>query len=305
LLFVFDLHSTDPVVLVSMSTAIHEFLQAGDDAPGSLPVAGNFPVDENVVAKLPEGARIVSADRHGTSAWTVTARLLVELPDGENQRYFLKCASDEAGRRLMEGEFHAMSELYKAMPNMVPKPHAWGRYAVKTPETYFFLQEYIEMSDRVPAPDQLCKKLALLHRNSVSPTGKFGFHVNTCQGRIQQDVGWEESWAKLFEKMLKHVIQQDFSVNGYWEEMDILEQRLLGHVVPRLIGAMERDGRLIKPSLIHADLWEGNTGTSIDTGDIYIFDAAAFYAHNEMEIGTAAMFLVHLPGDEPISPDPC
>jgi protein-ribulosamine 3-kinase len=37
--------------------------------------------------------------------------------------------------------------------------------------------------------------------------------------------------------------------------------------------------------LIHADLWEGNTGTSYEIGDIYVFDSAAFCAHNEMEIG--------------------
>ncbi|KAI9747256.1 MAG: hypothetical protein M4579_007497 [Chaenotheca gracillima] len=48
---------------------------------------------------------------------------------------------------------------------------------------------------------------------------------------------------------------------------------------------MERDGRSVKPALIHGDLWEGNIGTSFDTGDILIFDAGAYYAHNEMDIG--------------------
>ena len=41
----------------------------------------------------------------------------------------------------------------------------------------------------------------------------------------------------------------------------------------------------MKPSLIHADLWEGNTGLSYDTGEIILFDAGSYYAHNEMEIG--------------------
>ena len=77
----------------------------------------------------------------------------------------------------------------------------------------------------------------------------------------------------------------DFETNGYWKDLDILEQRILSYVIPRLIGNLERDGRSVKPSLIHADLWEGNTGTSYENGDIYIFDSGAFYAHNEMEIG--------------------
>lgn len=39
------------------------------------------------------------------------------------------------------------------------------------------------------------------------------------------------------------------------------------------------------PWLIHGDLWEGNIGTEFETGETYIFDAGAYYAHNEMEIG--------------------
>lgn len=59
----------------------------------------------------------------------------------------------------------------------------------------------------------------------------------------------------------------------------------LAEVIPRLIGILERDGRTIKPCLIHGDLWETNIGTDATTGNIYIFDAAVYYAHNEMEIG--------------------
>jgi protein-ribulosamine 3-kinase len=56
-------------------------------------------------------------------------------------------------------------------------------------------------------------------------------------------------------------------------------------VIPRLIGILESNGRSIKPCLIHGDLWETNIGTDIETGNIYIFDAAAYYGHNEMETG--------------------
>ena len=65
----------------------------------------------------------------------------------------------------------------------------------------------------------------------------------------------------------------------------MLEERTFEKVIPRLVGALESEGRSVKPCLIHADLWEGNTGTSYETGDVYVFDSGAFYAHNEMEIG--------------------
>ncbi|KAK4889129.1 hypothetical protein LTR27_012032 [Elasticomyces elasticus] len=266
-----------------MSGAVHHLLD--DDCSLQSHIEGDFPIDYSIFAALPQGTKILSAQRYGTSAWTVTARIEVQLPNGSEAKYFLKCAPGHSGRAMMEGEFNAMSELYKWAPDLVPKPYAWGRYKAANPETHFFLQQYIEMSDRVPEPDQLCEKLARLHRTSVSPNGCFGFHITTCQGGIPQSVGWETSWTTFFAKLLKHVVDLDLELNGRWENLEILEQRVFSHVVPLLIGNLERGGRTVKPCLIHADLWEGNTGTSIEDNTVYIFDSGAYYAHNEMEIG--------------------
>lgn len=246
---------------------------------------GDFPIDDGILATFPPGTQVISANRYGLSQWIVTARLHVKFPDGPTNRYFLKTAKGEVGRRLMEGEFHAISALHNADKFFVPKPHAWGKRNGPGPETYFLLLQYIDMSGCLPDPNQLCKRLAQLHRDSIAPTGKFGFHINTCQGKTQQALGWESTWTDLFAKMLKHVAEEDHKTNGHWEALDKLESRIFSHVIHRLIGALEKDGRSIKPCLIHGDLWEGNTGTTFDTGNIYTFDAASLYAHNEMEIG--------------------
>jgi len=234
--------------------------------------------------KFPQGTKVISAHRFGASAWTVTARLHLLLPDDTEERYFLKSAPEKHGRTLMEGEFNAMSELYKWAPYLVPKPHSWGQYEFEDPEAYFFLSEYIDMSDRMPDPNQLCKKLARLHRESISPTGHYGFHVTTCQGRAAQSVAWEENWTKFYVKLLQHVIDVDFDLNGPWDELDKAEKRLIQIVIPRLLDALSEGDRKIKPSLIHGDLWEGNIGTAFDGGNVHLFDSAAFYAHNELEV---------------------
>lgn len=266
-----------------MSAAVHTLLESPH-----LDIRchdGDFPVDVNVFAKLPKGAEVISASRFGSSAWTVTARLQVRIPDGTQRQYFLKCATDTAGRRLIEGEYVALTELYKAAPNFVPEPHGWGEFSTGNPETYFILMDFIDMESRIPDPMKLCSKLVNLHRSSVSPTGKFGFSVSTCQGRTPQAVTWESSWMIFFTRMLSHVADLDFRTNGYWKDLDILEKRVFSHVIPRLIGVLEADGRKIKPCLIHGDLWEGNTGTSRENGEVYVFDPAPFYAHHEMEVG--------------------
>jgi protein-ribulosamine 3-kinase len=246
---------------------------------------GDFPIDQSVAAALPEGSEVMSAHSYGTSAWTATARIKVRLSDGSETKFFLKCATGDAGEVLLKGEYNSMSELYKWMPDFVPKPHAWGKCSIGEPTTYFFLQQFIDMSDRVPEPDQLCRQLAKLHRTSISPTGKFGFHVTTCQGFQPQMVAWENTWTKFFAKLLQHVADVDFNINGNWKELAALEQRVFDGVIPRLIGILEREGRTVRPCLIHGDLWEGNTGTSYEDGKIRVYDAAALYAHNEMEIG--------------------
>jgi protein-ribulosamine 3-kinase len=73
--------------------------------------------------------------------------------------------------------------------------------------------------------------------------------------------------------------------NGQWEELDVLFNATKTHLISRLLGVLESEGRSIKPCLIHGDLWDGNVATDTETGEPFIFDAAAYYAHNEMELG--------------------
>jgi len=72
---------------------------------------GDFPLDENVITHFPEGTRVSSADRYGSPTWTITAHITTELADGTPKKYFIKCATEGAGRAMMEGEYWARTEL--------------------------------------------------------------------------------------------------------------------------------------------------------------------------------------------------
>jgi protein-ribulosamine 3-kinase len=246
-------------------------------------ITGNFPLDESIILALPESSKLLSADQHGISTLASTGRIKTEQSDGTQTQYFIKCIAGAHGRSMIEGEYLAMTELYNTMSSFVPKPYMWGKYQLE--ETYFFLSEFIDFNDDLPEPNQLGLKLAQLHQTSSSPTGKFGLQATSYQGHTSQNVAWEKSWTTFFTNLLKHVIDLDFKLNGSWDNLDLLERRLISFVIPRLIGRLEKDGRSIKPCLVHGDLWEGNIGTSSRTRDLYIFDAAAYYAHNEMELG--------------------
>jgi fructosamine-3-kinase len=82
------------------------------------------------------------------------------------------------------------------------------------------------------------------------------------------------------------VIDLDNVANGPWPEYDAACKQVIDHVIPRLLGALQSDGRDIKPSLVHLDLWEGNVATDMETGKVIAFDPGCCYAHNELEFGT-------------------
>jgi len=185
---------------------------------------------------------------------------------------------------MLEGEFNSMVELYKTAPKFVPRPYTWGQLNVASPKTYYFLCDFIEMVNRNPDPVQLCTKLVQMHQASVSPTGKFGFHINTCQGNLPQLTAWNPSWVDFYIQLVRGAMQLNREICGTWKNLEQCVDRLITHVVPQVLGPLESEGRTVKPTLIHGDLWDGNIGIDFETGDIYCFDASVYYAHSEMEV---------------------
>lgn len=70
---------------------------------------------------------------------------------------------------------------------------------------------------------------------------------------------------KAFKGALRTRCQYEWKLDG-----DTAIEATLDNVIPRLSGILERDGRGIKPCLIHGDLWKSNIGTDARTDNIYI-----------------------------------
>lgn len=188
---------------------------------------------------------------------------------------------------MAEGEYHSTIAIDAIIPGSVPKAVGWGVYNASSVKTYFYLGDFVDMDlDAAPEPIELTTQIAELHRKGKSPNGLFGFPVATVCGRMQRTVKWEESWANSFANQLKDVIKYDNETNGVWPEFDAACKQLLDNVIPRLLGALQSEGREITPTLIHGDLWEQNIGIDMETGNQILFDAGSVYAHNEMEFGT-------------------
>ncbi|EEP82520.1 predicted protein [Uncinocarpus reesii 1704] len=276
----------------------------GDEAPVSLIPAplrgGNFALDEAVIDALPiPGTKVISARKYGMSLWGKTAQICTKLPDGRLEEYFLKTVSlGSHGRVMIEGEFESLKAIHSVTPGFVPFPHAWGKYKSGAEETYFMLAEFREVGEQPPNHIKFTTRLAELHKKSKSPTGKFGFHITTCHGKLPQITDcWEDSWEALYKKQLAHMINFDREKNGEWPEFELLCNLTLERVIPRLLRPLQTNGRSIKPCLVHGDLWDENTATDMDTGRPFVFDSCAFYAHHEYEIGNWRAARHRLSGD--------
>ena len=70
------------------------------------------------------------------------------------------------------------------------------------------------------------------------------------------------------------------NVQGPSKELEELTAQLYEEVIPRLLRPLTVLNS-IKPVLIHGDLWYGNCCTDNATGKPIVFDACAFWAHNE------------------------
>lgn len=115
--------------------------------------------------------------------------------------------------------------------------------------------------------------------------GKFGFHVKTCHGKIVQDIDrWDDSWAALFGRHLGHIMSLARPILRC-QEFDVVCSLTLEKVVSRLLLPLQQNGRVLKPSLIHGDCWDGNTAIDAATGESFVFDACSFYGHNEYDTG--------------------
>lgn len=201
--------------------------------------------------------------------------LLREQQEEATVNYFLKVVDgDRGGQDMITGEFRSLEAIHRVTRDFVPKPYMCGKFD-KPPERYFIVTEFRHICEQPPEPDAFTRSLAKLHADSMSPTGKFGFHTTTCHATIKQLTNcWEESWAKLYRDLLEQTMNM-YIQKRPWPELKAACD--LASVIPKLLDPLQSDGRSIKPCLVHGDLWDENTATDARTGAPFIFDPGSMY----------------------------
>lgn len=196
----------------------------------------------------------------------------------------IQAASGPGGFEQIQAHWYSESSLYQYIPEYVPQPVAFGTY-ISRPETHFLLLKFIDMiDDDIPEPKLYMAPLILLTLRSVgkSPTGKFGFCVNTRFANMSQTNDWEESWEVWWTKHMRMVVAREEEIRGtHTPDNKQLVNSFLDQVLPRYLRPLETQGRSIQPSLCHTDMWPGNVKYKLDNQSVIMYDANALWAHNE------------------------
>ncbi|KAL7917644.1 Fructosamine/Ketosamine-3-kinase [Trichoderma austrokoningii] len=248
-------------------------------------VGDHWSVDPNVLAVLGDVTEVLEVAFYLESAWAKAFRLSVLRKSRGEERYFMKVSVGHHGKLALMGEFKSTSAIYAIVPDFSPKPIGWGTFK-SDPSSHFYICKFYDFIEGPPEPSSFCEKLVRLHSTHSSPEGKFGFHCTTYNGNLPQENAWCDSWEEFFANGLRRILNVREERAGPHAELEALLPQLFDNVIPRLLRPLESGGRKIKPSLVHGDLWYGNTGivdTSTKKGVIY--DPASFWAHNEYELG--------------------
>ncbi|RWA04491.1 hypothetical protein EKO27_g10613 [Xylaria grammica] len=248
-------------------------------------------LDEALLSHLPHGCEVINVTPLGLSENCDTTRIEVRLSDGSTKEFFEKSSTGQHGFELMRAHYESESSLYRFIPDNVPPPIAFVTYR-SNPDRHSFLMEFVDMvDDELPGPEPFMETIASLHRESSgkSPTGKFGFPIDTKFAHLTTPNHWDASWESWWTKHMDMVFKREVRERGARsQEEDALVDFYLNKAIPRYIRPLETGGRSIQPTLLHTDLWPGNVKFKLDNETVCIFDANAMWGHNEMELGLVA-----------------
>lgn len=187
------------------------------------------------------------------------------------------------GQAQAVGEYLSTQALHAVIPDNAPRPLAQGVLA-RDSSKHFLICEFVDMVEEMPPVAEFASVIAQLHKNSQSPNAKFGFDVPTSQS-LQLENAWCDTWEEFFTRAFRGTVKLEQEIQGHNHELERLAQQTCEKVIPRLLRPMETNGRKLKPTLVHGDLWHGNVGINLTTDQVVLYDCCAFYGHHEYDLG--------------------
>ncbi|MCM8538392.1 MAG: fructosamine kinase family protein [Lentisphaeraceae bacterium] len=188
------------------------------------------------------------------------------------EKLFLKKNSLD-NKPLTKAEWRGLKEL--SLCKDIKTPRCFGVHEEQ--DSCFLLLEHLDFYDHnSESMAQLGTKLAKMHKITAA---NFGFFENNYIGASPQINNWSESWVKFFINC--RIMPQAYMTGEPFVE---IKAEHLAKKIPHFF-----ENYLPIPSLLHGDLWSGNTGR-LSNNEPVIYDPAVYYGDRETDIAMTEMF---------------
>ena len=238
-------------------------------------------LDQAITSLFGENLRIVS--KRPVHGGDINESYCLSLSDGS--AVFMKCNSIR-NLSFFEAEAKGLDALRKTEAIGVPKALAIG--TDKTQRMSFLLMEYLERAAKLTGYwEMFGRELAAMHRADCTEFAEagqgrpFGFTHDNYIGASPQINTPKENWITFFREC--RLLPQIKMAERYLDsKMRKQFTKLMEHL----------DSYLVEPkfpSLIHGDLWSGNSVCG-PNGKAWILDPAVYVGHYEAELAMTELF---------------
>ncbi|VAW49949.1 Ribulosamine/erythrulosamine 3-kinase potentially involved in protein deglycation [hydrothermal vent metagenome] len=196
------------------------------------------------------------------------------------QNYFLKLAPAH-NLSILQAELHNLQAIKQSNTLNCPPPYAAGIHQ----EHAWLLMEFITLNKQ--GDDiQRGRDLAFMHHHihhTPDTLKPFGWFEDNFIGRTRQSNIWSSDWISFYGQQRLQPQFEMSQLNGAPKSLYQSGQALIERL-PLWFQDYQP-----KPSLLHGDLWSGNSAFNTE-GDPVFFDPACYYGDRETDIAMTELF---------------
>lgn len=192
------------------------------------------------------------------------------------RRFFVKLNDNADSLAMFEAEAAGLAEIDRTGVIRVPQPVCWGQ----NDQAAWLVLEYVVLSSGRPhSASDLGAQLAALHRITAKQYGWFRDNTIGQTPQINRcSFSWPEFWGTYRLRYQLDLAKRQ----GYTGKLQNLGERLLSDL-DKFFPASP------PPSLLHGDLWGGNSAYD-ETGNPVLFDPAVYYGDRETDLAMTELF---------------
>jgi fructosamine-3-kinase len=208
------------------------------------------------------------------SGGDISQAYLIEI--SQDQNFFLKLNDSAIALDMFEKEASGLKHIQSSKTIAVPE--VFGVYADE--QGAALVLEYIKPSNAYGgASKRFGKELAAMHDTHQAT---FGLETDNYIGRLIQHNQSAGDWASFYAEQRLHQQFQLALKNGFFSENDL---PTLQHTTTTLKQILA----VIKPCLLHGDLWSGNFIIN-ESGRPYLIDPAVYFGDPYVDIAMSRLF---------------